>query len=117
MQDVPPKDYHQPIPHDQNDRSSLSLAEQEVAFFEKQITSIHNLMRGKNQLPSFDAVRRAAEEMDSTADTRYRVIPRRPDGSQDLTEAELIPLINRDSMIGVSFAENPEQSADVLNQA
>ncbi|MEO1592982.1 MAG: nitrile hydratase subunit alpha [Cyanobacteria bacterium J06632_22] len=45
--------------------------------------------------------------MDSTADTRYLVIPRRPENSQDLSEAELISLINRDSMIGVSFAKHP----------
>ncbi|MEO1592981.1 MAG: SH3-like domain-containing protein [Cyanobacteria bacterium J06632_22] len=81
MQDVPPKDYHQPIPHDQSDRSRLPFVEQEVAFFEKQITSLHNLMRGKNQLPSFDAVRRAAEEVDGRFTAR-NLPPNLPDSLQ-----------------------------------
>jgi nitrile hydratase alpha subunit len=39
--------------------------------------------------------------LDSTADMRYLVIPRRPDGTDELTEAELAALVTRDSMIGV----------------
>ena len=39
--------------------------------------------------------------LDSTADMRYLVIPRRPDGTEDLTEDELAALVTRDSMIGV----------------
>jgi nitrile hydratase len=42
--------------------------------------------------------------LDSTADIRYLVIPRRPDGSDDLTEEELAALVTRDSMIGVAQA-------------
>jgi nitrile hydratase alpha subunit len=42
--------------------------------------------------------------LDSTADIRYLVIPRRPDGSADLTEDELAELVTRDSMIGVAEA-------------
>ncbi|MEM9949578.1 MAG: nitrile hydratase subunit alpha [Cyanobacteria bacterium P01_D01_bin.36] len=45
--------------------------------------------------------------MDSTADTRYLVIPVRPEGTDGWHESALIPLINRDSMIGVSFAQSP----------
>ncbi|MEO1396121.1 MAG: nitrile hydratase subunit alpha [Cyanobacteria bacterium J06634_5] len=45
--------------------------------------------------------------MDSTADTRYLVIPLRPEGTDDWRESALISLINRDSMIGVSFAQEP----------
>lgn len=45
--------------------------------------------------------------MDSNADTRYLVIPVRPPGTKGWDEEALIPLITRDSMIGVSFAENP----------
>ncbi len=40
--------------------------------------------------------------VDSTADVRYLVIPRRPDGTDDLGEAELAALVTRDSMIGVA---------------
>jgi nitrile hydratase subunit alpha len=39
---------------------------------------------------------------DSTADIRYLVIPRRPDGTESLTEEELAALVTRDSMIGVA---------------
>ncbi len=37
---------------------------------------------------------------DSTADMRYIVLPARPAGTEDLTEAELAQLVTRDSMIG-----------------
>jgi nitrile hydratase len=40
--------------------------------------------------------------LDSTADIRYLVIPRRPPGSEALTEEELAALVTRDSMIGVA---------------
>jgi nitrile hydratase len=40
--------------------------------------------------------------VDSTADIRYLVIPRRPAGSEALTEDELAALVTRDSMIGVA---------------
>ena len=39
---------------------------------------------------------------DSTADMRYLVLPMRPQGTEHLTEAELIGLVTRDSMIGVA---------------
>jgi len=40
--------------------------------------------------------------LDSTADIRYLVIPRRPSDSDGLTEEELAALVTRDSMIGVA---------------
>jgi nitrile hydratase alpha subunit len=40
--------------------------------------------------------------LDSTADIRYLVIPRRPAGSERLNEQELAALVTRDSMIGVA---------------
>ena len=43
--------------------------------------------------------------LDSTADIRYLVIPRRPDGSEGLTEEDLAALVTRDSMIGVAQPE------------
>jgi hypothetical protein len=39
--------------------------------------------------------------VDSTADIRYLVIPRRPAGSETMSEEELAALVTRDSMIGV----------------
>ncbi|MCY4059235.1 MAG: nitrile hydratase subunit alpha [Gammaproteobacteria bacterium] len=45
--------------------------------------------------------------VDSTADLRYLVLPRRPNGSEGMPEAELAELVTRDSMIGVGQARNP----------
>ena len=39
--------------------------------------------------------------LDSTADIRYLVIPRRPEGTEVLSEEQLAELVTRDSMIGV----------------
>jgi len=44
---------------------------------------------------------------DSTADLRFLVIPKRPEGSLSMSEEELADLVTRDSMIGVSVAKNP----------
>ena len=46
--------------------------------------------------------------LDSTADMRYLVLPRRPAGTEGLSEAELAELVTRDSMIGVTEARSPE---------
>ena len=48
--------------------------------------------------------------MDSTADMRYLVLPRRPAGTEDLGEEELAKLVTRDSMVGVT---NPRSPASV----
>ena len=45
--------------------------------------------------------------LDSTADMRYIVIPRRPPGTDDLTEDELAALVTRDAMIGVAQPAAP----------
>jgi nitrile hydratase alpha subunit len=45
--------------------------------------------------------------VDSTADVRYLVVPRRPHGTEDLTEDELASLVTRDSMIGVAVPAAP----------
>jgi len=42
---------------------------------------------------------------DSTADMRYLVAPRRPNGTENWSEAELSRLVTRDSMIGVALAD------------
>ena len=39
---------------------------------------------------------------DSTAEVRYLVLPERPAGTEQMTEAELAALVTRDSMIGVA---------------
>jgi len=44
---------------------------------------------------------------DSTAEVRYLVIPRRPTGTEGLTEAQLAELVTRDSMIGTGLAKAP----------
>ena len=45
--------------------------------------------------------------VDSTADLRYLVLPRRPSGSEGMPAAELAGLVTRDSMIGVGEARSP----------
>jgi nitrile hydratase len=45
--------------------------------------------------------------LDSTADMRYLVIPRRPPGSEALSEEELARLVTRDAMIGVAQPAAP----------
>jgi nitrile hydratase len=40
--------------------------------------------------------------LDSTADMRYLVVPRRPAGTEEMSEEELMGLVTRDSMIGVA---------------
>ena len=44
---------------------------------------------------------------DSSSEMRYWVLPRRPDGTGALSEAELAGLVTRDSMIGVGPAASP----------
>lgn len=44
--------------------------------------------------------------VDSTADVRYLVLPRRPPGTQGLGEESLAELVTRDSMIGVAEARS-----------
>ena len=39
---------------------------------------------------------------DSTSEVRWLVLPRRPAGTEDLTEEELVPLITREAMVGVA---------------
>jgi nitrile hydratase len=45
--------------------------------------------------------------LDSTADIRYLVMPRRPAGTEGMSEDELAALITRDSMIGVAQPASP----------
>ena len=45
---------------------------------------------------------------DSTADMRFLVVPRRPEGTEGMSEEALASLVTRDSMIGVAIVEPPE---------
>ena len=46
---------------------------------------------------------------DSTADLRYFVLPRRPEGTEGWTEAELAGTVTRDSMLGVREANKKKE--------
>jgi nitrile hydratase subunit alpha len=48
---------------------------------------------------------------DSTAEVRYLVIPRRPEGTEGLDESALATLVTRDSMIGVGQARQHQDAA------
>jgi nitrile hydratase subunit alpha len=45
---------------------------------------------------------------DSTAETRYMVLPMRPAGTDGWSEEKLAALVTRDSMIGTGFPRRPE---------
>ena len=42
--------------------------------------------------------------VDATAEVRYLVLPRRPEGTESMTEEQLVELVTRDSMIGTGEA-------------
>jgi nitrile hydratase len=48
---------------------------------------------------------------DSSAEMRYMVLPQRPAGAERLSEAELIPLITRDALIGVAEVQSAAAAA------
>ncbi|MDQ1077663.1 nitrile hydratase subunit alpha [Pseudoroseomonas cervicalis] len=48
---------------------------------------------------------------DSTAETRYLVIPMRPEGTEGWSEDRLAELVSRDAMIGTALARRPEDLA------
>jgi nitrile hydratase len=41
---------------------------------------------------------------DSSSEVRYLVLPQRPPSTEDLAEEDLVPLVTRDSMVGVALA-------------
>jgi len=47
---------------------------------------------------------------DSTAETRYIVVPRRPAGTEGWSEAQLAELVTRDSMVGTGLAKAPTEA-------
>ena len=48
---------------------------------------------------------------DSTAETRFMVLPMRPAGTEGWSEDELATLVTRDSMIGTRLARRPDEPA------
>jgi nitrile hydratase len=58
-------------------------------------------------LPSSTAIR----VWDSTAETRFMVVPMRPAGTEGWSEERLAQLVTRDSMIGTGLAKNAEEVA------
>ena len=48
---------------------------------------------------------------DSTAETRYLVVPMRPAGTEGWSEAQLAKLITRDSMVGTGLPKKPSEVA------
>jgi nitrile hydratase len=50
--------------------------------------------------------------VDSTADSRFLVLPRRPQGTEGWTEDQLIRLVTRDSMVGVAEPLTPSALAE-----
>ena len=48
---------------------------------------------------------------DSTAETRYLVLPMRPAGTEGWSEEQLATLVTRDSMIGTGLARKPVEAA------
>lgn len=56
------------------------------------------------ELPEATAVR----VWDSTAEIRYLVLPKRPDGSDGMTPEELAALVTRDAMIGTGLPQVPK---------
>ena len=48
---------------------------------------------------------------DSTAETRFLVLPMRPDGTEGWSEQQLAELVTRDSMIGTGQPRQPDEAA------
>jgi nitrile hydratase len=55
--------------------------------------------------------RREIQVWDSSAEMRYMVLPQRPAAADGLGEAELIPWITRDALIGVAEVRPPAPAA------
>jgi nitrile hydratase len=53
------------------------------------------------------AASREIRVWDSSAEMRYMVLPERPAGTEGWSEAELIPLVTRDALIGVAEVRAP----------
>jgi len=74
------------------------------AYHAKAVIAPRGILREfGTELPASTEIR----AVDSTADLRYLVIPRRPAGTDDWSADQLEKLVTRDSMIGVGLATEP----------
>ena len=48
---------------------------------------------------------------DSTAETRFLVLPMRPEGTESWSEEQLAALVTRDSMVGTGLPQSPAEAA------
>ena len=47
---------------------------------------------------------------DSSSEVRYLVVPMRPQGTENVSESELVALVTRDSMVGTGLAQAPARA-------
>jgi hypothetical protein len=59
---------HQPVAHDPHDTTPVDIAEHGLSIYAKRIIAIHNALLEKGILPTFDPIRRTAEELDALFD-------------------------------------------------
>lgn len=68
----------------------------------------------KGVLADFDVTLPAGTEIrvwDSTAETRFLVLPMQPAGTEGWSEEKLTSLVTRDSMVGAGLAKTPSEAA------
>jgi nitrile hydratase subunit alpha len=53
---------------------------------------------------------------DSTAETRFLVLPRRPGGTEGWSEERLAQLVTRDCMIGTGLPKNPQEISQEIRE-
>jgi len=56
---------HQPVDHDRTDARPVDIEEHPLSIYAKRIIAIHNALLEKGILPTFDPIRRTAEEVDA----------------------------------------------------
>ncbi|MFN0300361.1 MAG: hypothetical protein ACKVQU_08390 [Burkholderiales bacterium] len=56
---------HQPVTHDPRDARPVDVEEHPLSIYAKRITAVHNVMIERGILPTFDPIRRTAEEIDA----------------------------------------------------
>ena len=78
------------------------------AYRQRAVVEPRAVMREFGFEPDGDAQVRV---VDSTADLRYLVLPRRPSGTEGMSEPELAELVTRDSMIGMTGPLSPGQTS------
>jgi nitrile hydratase len=49
---------------------------------------------------------------DSTAETRFLVLPMRPEGTDGWSEEQLAELVTRDSMVGTGLPKSPTEAKE-----